>query len=51
MTGGKTLNLVSKEMTELFLKIQHNIRISILKKKETLKPEIKPMTQSLEDEL
>ena len=32
VTDGKTLNLVLK-MLELFLKIQENIRISILKKK------------------
>ena len=50
VTGEKTLNLVLKKMLELFLKIQENIRISILKrrlqnvyKKENFKPEIKPM--------
>ena len=30
VTGGKTLNLVLKKMLKLFLKIQENIRISIL---------------------
>ena len=45
-------------MLELFLKIQENIRISILKrrlrnlyKKENIKPEIKPMIENLQDEL
>ena len=54
MTGGKTLNLVLKKMLELFLKIQENIRISILKrrlqnvtKKENFKPAIKPMIENL----
>ena len=58
MTGGKTLNLVLKKMLELFLKIQKNIRISILKrrlqnlyKKENLKPEIKPTIKNLQDQL
>ena len=58
VTGGKTLNLVLKKMLELFLKIQENIRISILKrrlqnlyKKENFKPEIKPMIENLQDEL
>ena len=58
MTGGKTLNLILKKMLELFLKIQENIRISILKrrlqnlyKKENFKPEIKPMVENLQDEL
>ena len=58
MTGGKALNLVLKNMLELFLKIQENIRISILKrrlqnlyKKENFKPEIKPMIENLQDEL
>ena len=44
-------------MLELFLKIQENIRISILKrrlrnlyKKENIKPEIKPMIENLQDE-
>ena len=57
MTGGKTLNLTLK-MLELFLKIQENIRISILKrrlgnlyKKENFRPEIKPMIENLQDEL
>ena len=57
MTGGKTLNLVLK-ILELFLKIQENIRISILKrglwnlyKKENFKPEIKPIIEDLQDEL
>ena len=57
MIGGKTLNLVLK-MLELFLKIQKNIRISILKrrlrnlyKKENFKSEIKPMIENLQDEL
>ena len=56
VTGGKTLNLALK-MLELFLKIQENIRISILKrrlrnlyKKENIKPEIKPMIENLQDE-
>ena len=30
VTSGKTLNLILKKMLELFLKIQENIRISIL---------------------
>ena len=59
MTGGKTQNLISKKILELFLKIQENIRISILKrrrlqklyKKEHFKPEIKPMIENLQDEL
>ena len=58
MTGGKTLNLILKTMLELFLKIQENIRISILKrrlqnlyKKENFKLEIKPMVENLQDEL
>ena len=58
MTGGKTLNLVLKKMLKLFLKIQENIRISILKGrlqnlciKENFKPEIEPMIKNLEDEL
>ena len=58
VTGGKMLNLVLKKMLELFLKIQENIRISILKrrlqnlyKKENFKPEIKPMIENLQDEL
>ena len=58
VTGGKTLNLVLKKMLELFLKIQENIRISILKrrlqnlyKKENFKLEIKPMTEYSQDEL
>ena len=57
MTSGKTLNLALK-VFELFLKIQENIRISILKrrlrnlyKKENIKPEIKPMIENLQDEL
>ena len=57
MTSRKTLNLALK-MLELFLKIQENIRISILKrrlrnlyKKENIKPEIKPMIENLQDEL
>ena len=57
MTGGKTLNLILK-MLELFLKIQENIRISILKrrlgnlyKKENFRPEIKLMIENLQDEL
>ena len=52
MTGGKTQNL------ELSLKIQENIRISILKrrlqnlyKKENFKPKIKPLIENLQDEL
>ena len=36
VTGGKTLNPVLKKMLELFLKIQGNIRISILKRLESL---------------
>ena len=58
MTGGKTLNLVLKKMLEAFLKIQENIRISILKrklqklyKKENFKPEIKTMIENLQEEL
>ena len=58
MTGGKTLNLFLKKMLELFLKIQENIRISILKrrlqnlyKKENFKTEFQPMIQNLQDEL
>ena len=58
MTGVKTLNLVLKKMLEISLKIQENIRISILKrrlqnlyKKENFKPEIKPMIENLQDEL
>ena len=58
MTGGKTLNLILKKMLELFLKIQENIRISILKrrlqnlyKKENFKLEVKPMVENLQDEL
>ena len=58
MTGRKTLNLVLKNMLDLFLKIQGNIRISILKrrlqslyKKENFKPEIKLMIENLQDEL
>ena len=58
MTGGKTINLVLKKMLELFLKIQENIRISILKrrlqnlnKKENFEPEIKPMIKNLQDKL
>ena len=57
MIGGKTLNLVLK-MLERFLKIQKNIRISILKrrlrnlyKKNNFKPEIKPMIENLQNEL
>ena len=45
-------------MLELFLKIQENIRISILKRRldnlyriEKLKPEIKPITENLQDKL
>ena len=56
VTGGKRLNLLLK-ILELFLKIQENIRISILKrglwnlyKKENFKPEIKPIIENLEDE-
>ena len=58
MTSAKKINLVLKKMLELFLKIQENIRISILKrrlqnlyKKENFKPEIKPMIENLQDEL
>ena len=58
MTGGKTLSLVLKKMLELFLKIQENIRISILKKrmqklykKENFKAEIEPIIKNLQDEL
>ena len=54
----KTLNLVLKKMLERFLKIQENIRISVLKrklqnlyKKGNFKPEIKPMIENLQDEL
>ena len=55
VTGGKTLNLVLKKMLELFLKIQENIRISIVKrlqnlyKKENFKQEIKPLIENLQD--
>ena len=57
MIGGKTLNLVFKKMLKVFLKIQENIRISIMKRrlgnlqKEKLKPEIKPIIEDLQDEL
>ena len=58
MTAVKTLNLLLKKMLELFLKIEENIRISILKrilqnvyKKENFRPEIKPMIENLQDEL
>ena len=58
MTGGKTLNLVLKKMLELFLKIQENSRISILKrtlqnlyKKGNFIPETKPIIENLQDEL
>ena len=58
MTGRKTLNLVLKKMLELFLKIQENIRVSILKrrlqnlyKRENFKAEIKSMIENLQDEL
>ena len=58
VTGGKKLNLVLKNMLELFLKTQENIRISILKrrlqnlyKKEKFKLEIKAMIENLQDEL
>ena len=55
VTGGKTLNLVLKKMLELFLKIQENIRISILKrrlqKKENFKPEFKLIIENLQGEL
>ena len=57
MTGEKTLNLVLK-MLEVFVKIQENIRISILKrrlrnlsKKENFKSEIKAMNENLQDGL
>ena len=57
MTGEKTLNLVLK-MLKVFLKIQENIRISVLKrrlrnlyKKENFKPEIKAMNENLQDGL
>ena len=55
MTGWETLNLVLKKMLEYFLKIQENIRISILKrrlrnlyKKENFKLEIEAMTENLQ---
>ena len=58
VTGGKALNLVFKKMLELFLKLQENIKISILKrrlemyiKKENFKTEIKPMIENLQDKL
>ena len=57
MTGERTLNLVLKKMLEPFLKLQENIRISILKRrlqsvhKETFKPEIKLVNENLQDEL
>ena len=57
MTGEKTLNLVLK-MLEVFVKIQENIRISVLKrrlrnlsKKENFKSEIKAMNENLQDGL
>ena len=57
MTGEKTLNLVLK-MLEVFVKIQENIRISLLKKrlrnlckKENFKSEIKAMNENLQDGL
>ena len=61
MTGGKTLDLVLREMLELFLfhlRFQKNIRNSIPKrrlrnsyKKENFKPKIKTMSENLQDEL
>ena len=33
VTGGKALNLVFKKMLELFLKLQENIKISVLKRR------------------
>ena len=58
MTGRKTINLDTKKELELFLKIQGNIRISILKgdyesqtKTENLTLEIKPMTKNVQNEL
>ena len=50
--GGKTLNLVFKKMLDIFLNIQENIRISILKRKpQNFKPEIKPMIENLQHEI
>ena len=58
MTSRKTLNLALKKMLKRFLKIQENIRVSILKrrlqnfyKKENFKPEIKPMKENVQDEV
>ena len=58
MTGRKTINLDTKKELKLFLKIQGNIRISILKgdyesqtKTENLTLEIKPMTKNVQNEL
>ena len=52
MIGGKTLNLVFKKMLDIFLNIQENIRISILKRKpQNFKPEIKPMIENLQHEI
>ena len=58
MTGRKTINLDTKKELELSLKIQGNIRISILKgdyesqtKTENLTLEIKPMTKNVQNEL
>ena len=58
MTGRKTINLDTKKELELFLKVQGNVRISILKgdcesqtKKENLTLEIKPMTKNVQNEL
>ena len=58
VAGRKTLNLVFKKTLDLFLKIQENFRISILKKSlhnlyvnKNFKLEIKPMIKNLQDEL
>ena len=49
MTGGKTINLVLKKMLELFLKIQENIRISILVEIKTNKQKALTFVLTLDD--
>ena len=50
MTGRKTLNLVLKKMLKPFLKIQENIRISILDKLEkTNKQKVLNLVLTLDD--
>ena len=59
MTGAKILNLVSKGILKLVLKIPplkkiiefEKKRLRNLYKKENFKPEIKPMIAKLQDEL